>query len=83
MSLWFQTLQKRPEMKQSKFSDRFILETSMKQKKIFYRAEFYEITKKVGVDETEMSIHKEKNNRHMRFAETLRENSKMSDLIVM
>jgi hypothetical protein len=50
---------------------------------ILYRAEFYEIVKKVGVDETEMSIHKEKNNRHMRFAETIRENSKTSDLIVM
>lgn len=49
----------------------------------FFRAEYAEIIKKVNIDESELTSQKEKINRHLRFAESLRENSSKSDLIIM
>ncbi len=49
----------------------------------FSRAEYAEIVKKVNIDESELTTHKEKINRHLRFAESLRDNSTKSDLIIM
>ena len=47
------------------------------------KAEFLEIAHRANIDDVEIASHREKTNRHLRLAESLREYSSESEMVVM
>ena len=45
--------------------------------------EFLEIARRANISDVEIASHREKNNRHLRLAESLREYSSDSEMVVL
>lgn len=67
------------------YSDVTVISDVTKRAKDETRGEFQDLIKRfVGqIPEAELVSHKEKTNRHLRIAESLREHSRESELVIM